>query len=148
MNIKNKKNLIIFAVIFLLQLWFVPNVDAQNHDEIDKDEIFEEELPATDPFASGAGAASLDQSIETNEFGSGAGIINNMKLVGTISGAHKKIAVLAMPDGSALKFEENEFATDNLQILEIYEDFIVIRVDAKDQFEVYMNNQIRSMEGN
>ena len=125
----------------------MPNVVAQNHDEIDKDE-FEEELPATDPFASGAGAASLDQSIETNEFGSGAGIINNMKLVGTISGAHKKIAVLAMPDGRALKFEENEFATDNLQILEIYEDFIVIRVDAKDQFEVYMNNQIRPMEGN
>ena len=146
MNIKNKKNLIIFAVIFLLQLWFVPNVDAQNH-EIDMNEI-EEELPATDPFASGAGAASLDQSIETNEFGSSAGIINNMKLVGTISGAHKKIAVLAMPDGRALKFEENEFATDNLQILEIYEDFIVIRVDAKDQFEVYMNNQIRPMEGN
>ena len=108
MNIKNKKNLIIFAVIFLLQLWFVPNVGAQN-DETDKDEI-EEELPATDPFASGAGAASLDQSIETNEFGSSAGIINNMKLVGTISGAHKKIAVLAMPDGRALKFEENEFA--------------------------------------
>jgi hypothetical protein len=146
MNIKNKKNLIIFTVIFLLQLWFVPNVSAQNH-EIDMNEI-EEELPATDPFASGAGAASLDQSIETNELGSGAGIINNMKLVGTISGAHKKIAVLAMPDGRALKFEENEFATDNLQILEIYEDFIVIRVDAEDQFEVYMNNQIRPMEGN
>ena len=141
MNIKNKKNLIIFAVIFLLQLWFVPNVSAQN------DEI-EEELPATDPFASGAGAASLDQSIETNEFGSSAGIINNMKLVGTILGAHKKIAVLAMSDGRALKFEENEFATDSLQILEIYEDFIVIRVDAEDQFEVYMNNQIRPMDGN
>ncbi len=146
MNIKNKKNLIIFTVIFLLQLWFVPNVSAQNH-EIDMNEI-EEELPATDPFASGTGAASLDQSIETNELGSGAGIINNMKLVGTISGAHKKIAVLAMPDGRALKFEENEFATDNLQILEIYEDFITIRVNAKDQFEVYMNNQIRPMEGN
>ena len=147
MNIKNKKNLIIFAVIFLLQLWFVPNVGAQNHDDIDMDKILED-LPTTDPFASGAGDASLNQSIETNEFGSSAGIINNMKLVGTISGAHKKIAVLAMPDGRALKFEENEFATDNLQILEIYEDFIVIRVDAKDQFEVYMNNQIRPMEGN
>ena len=147
MNIKNKKNLVIFTVIFLLQLWFVPNVGAQNHDK-DKDEIIEEELPATDPFASGAGATSLDQSIETDELGSGAGIINNMKLVGTISGAHKKIAVLAMRDGRALKFEENEFVTDNLQILEIYEDFITIRVDAKDQFEVYMNNQIRPMEGN
>ena len=141
MNIKNKKNLIIFAVIFLLQICILSNIYAA-------DEVEDEELPATDPFASGAGSASLDQSIETNEFGSSAGIINNMKLVGTISGAHKKIAVLAMPDGRALKFEENEFATDNLQILEIYEDFIVIRVDAKDQFEVYMNNQIRPMEGN
>jgi len=141
MNIKNKKNLIIFAVIFLLQICILSNIYAA-------DEVEDEELPATDPFASGAGAASLDQSIETNEFGSGAGIINNMKLVGTISGAHKKIAVLAMPDGRALKFEENEFATDSLQILEIYENFIVIRVDAKDQFEVYMNNQIRPMEGN
>ena len=147
MNIKNKKNLIIFAVIFLLQLWFVPNVGAQN-DEVNKDEVEEEELPATDPFASGAGATSLDQSIESNESGSSSGIINNMKLVATIAGAHKKIAVLSMPDGTALKFEENEFATDSLQILEIYEDFIVIRVDAKDQFEVYMNNQIRPMEGN
>ena len=147
MNIKNKKNLIIFAVIFLLQLWFVPNVGAQN-DEVDKNEVEEEELPATDPFASGAGATSLDQSIESNESGSSSGIINNMKLVATIAGAHKKIAVLSMPDGTALKFEENEFATDSLQILEIYEDFIVIRVDAKDQFEVYMNNQIRPMEGN
>ena len=141
MNIKNKKNLIIFAVIFLLQICILSNIYAA-------DEVEDEELPATDPFASGAGAASLDQSIETNELGSGAGIINNMKLVGTISGAHKKIAVLAMPDGRALKFEENEFATDNLQILEIYENFIVIQVDAKDQFEVYMNNQIRPMEGN
>ena len=143
MNIINKKNLIIFAVIFLLQICILSNIYAA--DEV---KVEDEELPATDPFASGAGAASLDQSIETNEFGSSAGIINNMKLVGTISGAHKKIAVLAMPDGRALKFEENEFATDNLQILEIYEDFITIRVDAKDQFEVYMNNQIRPMEGN
>ena len=141
MNIKIKKNLIFFVIIFLLQICILSNIYAA-------DEVEDEELPATDPFASGAGAASLDQSIESNEFGSGAGIINNMKLVGTISGAHKKIAVLAMPDGRALKFEENEFATDSLQILEIYENFIVIQVDAKDQFEVYMNNQIRPMEGN
>ena len=145
MNIINKKNLIILTLIFLMKLWPLPIVNAQ--EEINKDEI-EEELPATDPFAGGIGSSSLNQSLETNEFGTSAGIINNMKLVGTISGAHNKIAVLAMPDGSALKFEENEFATDNLQILEIYEDFIVIRVDAKDQFEVYMNNQIRPMEGN
>ena len=143
MNIKNKKIFTLVALIIFLQFF---NINLQADDS---DKIYDEELPATDPFASGAGATSLDQSVvETDELGSSAGIINNMQLVGTISGAHKKIAVLAMRDGSALKFEENEFVTDNLQILEIYEDFITIRVDAKDQFEVYMNNQIRPMEGN
>ena len=139
MNIKIKKNLISFAIVFLLQLCFLPTTHAA--DEI---EIEDEELPATDPFAGSAAMTSQDPNMPSVS----GNIINDMKLVGTISGAHKKIAVLAMPDGRALKFEENEFATDNLQILEIYEDFIVIRVDAKDQFEVYMNNQIRPMEGN
>ena len=148
MNIINKKNLIIFAVIFLLQLWFVPNVGAQNHDKIDKDEIIEEELPATDPFASGAGATSLDQSIETNEFGSSAGIINNMKLVGTISGAHKKIAVLAMPNGRAVKYEENEFIYDNLIIVEINSDYIVVSPNEGEEHEVYLTGQIKPREGN
>ena len=139
MNIKIKKNLIFFVIIFLLQLCIFSSIQAA--DEIEEDE----ELPALDPFAGGAGLTTTQDPTMPSIGGS---VINDMKLVGTISGAHKKIAVLAMPDGRALKFEENEFATDNLQILEIYEDFIVIRVDAKDQFEVYMNNQIRPMEGN
>ena len=141
MNIKIKKNLISFAIVFLLQLCFLPTTYAA--DEI-AGEIEDEELPATDPFA---GVATMD-SQDPNMPSVSGNIINDMKLIGTISGAHKKIAVLAMPDGRALKFEENEFATDNVQILEIYEDFITIRVDAKNQFEVYMNNQIRPMEGN
>ena len=138
MNIKIKKNLIFFVIIFLLQLCIFSSIQAA-------DEIEDEELPALDPFAGGAGLTTTqDPSMPSI----GGSVINDMKLVGTISGAHKKIAVLAMPDGRALKFEENEFATDDIQILEIYEDFIVIQVDAKDQFEVYMNNQIRPMEGN
>ena len=138
MNIKNKKNLIFFVIIFLLQLCIFSSIQAA-------DEIEDEELPALDPFAGGAGLTTTqDPSMPSI----GGSVINDMKLVGTISGAHKKIAVLAMPDGRALKFEENEFATDNLQILEIYEDFIVIQVGSEDQYEVYMNNQIRPMEGN
>ena len=110
MNIKNKKIFTLVALIIFLQFF---NINLQADDS---DKIYDEELPATDPFASGAGASV----VETGELGSSAEIINNMQLVGTISGAHKKIAVLAMRDGSALKFEENEFVTDNLQILEIY----------------------------
>ena len=138
MNIKIKKNLIFFVIIFLLQLCIFSSIQAA-------DEIEDEELPALDPFAGGAGLTTTqDPSMPSI----GGSVINDMKLVGTISGAHKKIAVLATPDGRALKFEENEFATDDIQILEIYEDFIVILVGSEDQYEVYMNNQIRPMEGN
>ena len=107
MNIKNKKIFTLVALIIFLQFF---NINLQADDS---EKIYEEELPATDPFASGAGATSLDQSVvETDELGSSAGIINNMQLVGTILGAHKKIAVLAMRDGSALKFEENDNFTE------------------------------------
>jgi len=141
MNIKIKKNLISFAIVFLLQLCFLPTAYAA--DEI-AGEIEDEELPATDPFAGTASMTSQDP----NAPGVSGNIINDMKLIGTISGAHKKIAVLAMPDGRALKFEENEFATDSFQVIEIYEDFIVVRIDAKDEYEVFMSGQINPREGN
>ncbi len=57
MNIKNKKNLIIFAVIFLLQLLYAPNLKAQ-----EVNEIYEEELPATDPFIGGVTIATTPDS--------------------------------------------------------------------------------------
>ena len=137
MNIKIKKNLISFAIVFLLQLCFLPTTHAA-------DEIEDEELPTTDPFAGSAAMTSQDPNMPSVS----GNIINDMKLIGTVSGAHKKIVVLAMPDGRALKFEENEFATDDLQILEIYETFIVVRVDSKDEYEVFMNGQISPREGN
>ena len=139
MNIKIKKNLIFFVIIFLLQLCVFSSIQAA--DEIEEDE----ELPALDPFAGGAG---LTTTQDPNMPSIGSSVINDMKLVGTVSGAQKKIAVLAMADGRAFKFEENEFVTDDFQILEIYETFIVVRVDAKDEYEVFMSGQINPREGN
>ena len=144
MNIKNKKNLIIVAAIFLLQLLYAPDLKAQEVNEID-----DEELPATDPFAGGATVATTqDSDTETNSLGSGIGIMQNMKLVGTISGAHKKIAVLAMPDGSMMKYEENEFISNDIQLIEIYTDLIVLLSNTNEEYEVNMNSQIRPREGN
>ena len=144
MNIKNKKNLIIVAAIFLLQLLYAPDLKAQEVNEID-----DEELPATDPFSGGATIATTQApDTETNSLGNGIGIIQNMKLVGTISGAHKKIAVLAMPDGRVMKYEENEFISDDIQLIEIYTDLIVVLSNANEEYEVNMNSQIRPREGN
>ena len=85
MNIKIKKNLISFDIVFLLQLCFLPTTHAA-------DEIEDEELPATDPFAGSAAMTSQDPNMPSVS----GNIINDMKLVGTVSGAHKKIAVLAL----------------------------------------------------
>ena len=53
-----------------------------------------------------------------------------------------------MPDGRALRFGENEFISDDIQVVEIYNDLIVIRVNSEEEFEVYMNNKIKPREGN
>ena len=71
-----------------------------------------------------------------------------IKLGGTISGEHEKLAILSTPDGRALKFGENEFISDDIQVVEIYNDLIVIRVNSEEEFEVYMNNKIKPREGN
>lgn len=137
MNIKIKKNIILFTIIYLLHMCILPSIYAA-------DEIEDEELPAVDPFAGSAAMTSQDPNMPSVS----GNIINDMKLIGTVSGAHKKIAVLTMPDGRALKFEENEFVTDTFQILEIYETFIVVRVDSQDEYEVFMSGQISPREGN
>ena len=138
MNIKIKKNLIFFVIIFLLQLCIFSSIQAA-------DEIEDEELPALDPFAGGAGLTTTqDPSMPSI----GGSVINDMKLVGTISGAHEKLAILSMPDGRALKFGENEFISDNIQVVDIYNDLIVIRVNSEEEFEVYMNSKIKPREGN
>ena len=71
-----------------------------------------------------------------------------MRLVATVSGAHKKIAILAMPDGRVIKYEENDFIADDIQLIEIYTDLIVVLDNVNDEYEVYMNSQIRPREGN
>ena len=68
--------------------------------------IDDEELPAIDPFAGGLG--STNQVVETGDsVSTNNGFLNNMRLVGTILGKNKKIAVFSSPDGGAYKYEEN-----------------------------------------
>ena len=72
--------------------------------------IDDEELPAIDPFAGGVG--SINQAVETGDpISTNNGFLNNMRLVGTILGKNKKIAVFSSPDGGAYKYEENQEIT-------------------------------------
>ena len=140
MNMKIKNFLTIFAAVILLQ-FFHTNLKAEEVKSID-----EEELSAIDPFAKSATISATESIVETDS--SAGDIMNNMRLIATVSGAHKKIAVLAMPDGRAVKYEENEFIFENLIIVEINSDYIVVSPDEGEEHEVYLTGQIKPREGN
>ena len=62
---------------------------------------------------------STNQVSETdNQINSNNGLLNNMRLVGTIIGENNKIAVFSAADGGAYKYEENEAITDTTTLLE------------------------------
>ena len=108
--------------------------------------IDDEELPAIDPFAGGLG--STNQAVETGDpVSSNNGLLNNMRLVGTIVGANNKIAVFSAPDGGAYKYEENQAITDSTTIVDIYPDVVIVQDGENNLFEVYMNNIIKPSEG-
>ena len=109
--------------------------------------IDDEELPAINPFAGGLG--STNQAIETGDpISTNNGFLNNMRLVGTILGKNKRIAVFSSADGGAYKYEEDqEIANTATVIIEIFSDVVIVQDKENNKFEVYMNNIIKPSEG-
>ena len=70
-----------------------------------------------------------------------------MRLVGTILGENKKIAIFSSPDGGAFKFEENDSITDTTKLLDIFNEVVIVQDSSKNEFEVYMNNLIKPSGG-
>ncbi len=141
MNI-NKKILIFLMTIIFCQFQ-ISSLKAEDVKSVD-----EEELPAIDPFA-GSAAGSTNQSVELNDSQqkSNNGLLNNMRLAGTIIGKSKKIAVFSSPDGGAFKFEVGELLTTSTLLIEIFSDVVIVKDEEDKKFEVYMNNIIRPSEG-
>ena len=139
MNINNKKLLILLMTIMLCQFQML-NLKADDHSSLD-----DEELPAIDPFS---GGVSTNQAGETDtQVSSNNGLLNNMRLVGTITGENKQIAVFSAADGGAYKYEEDQAITDTTMIRNIYSDFVIVQDGENNLFEVYMNNIIKPSEG-
>ena len=82
-----------------------------------------------------------------NQLSSNNGLLNNMRLVGTIIGENNKIAVFSAADGGAYKYEENQAITDTTTIRDIYSDVVIVQDGENNLFEVYMNNIIKPSEG-
>ena len=138
---KIKIFLTIFATVILLQ-FFHTNSKAEEVKSID-----DEELATIDPFADDD-VGSTNQVVETDsQMTSNNGLLNNMRLVGTVIGENKNIAIFSAPDGRAFKYEENEPITETTTLLEIYTDFVIVQDGENKIWEVYMNNIIKPSEG-
>ena len=142
MNI-NKKRLLIFLMTLILCQFQLSPLKAEDVKSID-----DEELPAIDPFAGGT-AGSTNQSVDLDDTqqSSDNGLLNNMRLVGTIIGENNQIAVFSSPDGGAYKFEAGDLLTTSTVLLEIFSDVVIVKDQENEKFEVYMNNIIRPSEG-
>ena len=145
MNPINKKLLIFLMTIIFCQFQLI-NLKADDATIID-----DEELPAIDPFAGGVGSTNqvseTDNQVSSNQVSSNNGLLNNMRLVGTIIGENNKIAVFSTADGGAYKYEENQAITDTTTLIEIFNDVVIVQDAENNMFEVYMNNIIKPSEG-
>ena len=142
MNINKEKLLVLFLTLVLCQFQ-LSALKAEDVKSID-----DEELPAIDPFAGGT-AGSTNQSVDLGDTqqSTDSGLLNNMRLVGTIIGSNKQIAVFSSPDGGAFKFEVGDLITTSTVLLEIFSDVVIVKDQEDAKFEVYMNNIIRPSEG-
>ena len=141
MNTINKKLLIFLMTIMFCQFQLI-NLKADDTTIID-----DEELPAIDPFAGGAGSTNQVTETDNSQMNSNSGLLNNMRLVGTIIGENKNIAIFSAPDGGTFKYEENEFITETTILLDIFNDVVIVIDGENNEFEVYMNNIIKPSEG-
>lgn len=139
MNIN--KILILFLTILFFQFQF-QSLNAEDTNNLD-----DEELPAIDPFAGGVGNTSQGSIDSTSQSSQGSGLLNNMRLVGTILGENKKIAIFSAPDGGAFKFEENDSITDSTMLIEVFNEVVIVRDSSNNEYEVYMNNLIKPSDG-
>lgn len=137
MNMHSKFRFILLLILALVQVQLVA-VNAQI-----KNVEAEEELPAIDPF-SGSGMSSSASPGQTN---SGSDLMNDLKLVGTILGKNKKIAIFSARDGSSLKYKENQYITDTVMLLKIMHDLVIVQDANNKRYEMYMNNIIKPSEG-
>ena len=142
MNInKILKALLLFLIVLFSQLQF-QSLKAEDTNNLD-----DEELPAIDPFAGGVGNTNQGSAETSGQTSQGSGLLNNMRLVGTILGEKKKIAIFSSPDGGAFKFEESEAITDSITLVDVFNEVVIVQDESKNEFEVYMNNIIKPSGG-
>mgnify|MGYP001400978357 FL=1 len=138
---KNNKTFTLIALIIFLQFFNI-NLRADDLNKID-----EEELPAQDPFISGNATTSVSEG-EINQVSSFPNDINGIRLIGTVLGESRNIALISTPDGSTRIYGENEIIFGDIQLLDISLNWISVRLNAEENYDININGQIMPQEGN
>jgi len=138
---KNNKTFTLIALIIFLQFFNI-NLRADDLNKID-----EEELPAQDPFISGNATTSVSEG-EINQVSSFPNDINGIRLIGTVLGESRNIALISTPDGSTRIYGEDEIIFGDIQLLDISLDWISVRLNAEENYDININGQIMPQEGN
>ena len=138
---KNNKTFILIALIIFLQFFNI-NLRADDLNKID-----EEELPAQDPFISGNATTSVSEG-EINQVSSFPNDINGIRLIGTVLGESRNIALISTPDGSTRIYGENEIIFGDIQLLDVSLNWISVRFNAEENYDININGQIMPQEGN
>ncbi len=141
MSINKKLLLIIFA------LFIFSNLSVSNAADEEKINLDDEELPAIDPFQGNSSASTGQNEQASDNSNTGGGLLNGMKLVGTIISKNKKIAILSSPSGNAFKYEQNEEITNGTVLIEIFDEYLIVEDQDGQLFQVYMNNVEKKIEG-
>ena len=141
MNMKNNKIFTLISLIVFLQ-FFQLNLHAADLDKID-----EEELPAHDPFAGGAASTSVSEegSDQASSFGND---INGIRLIGIVIGDNRNMALISTPDGSTNVYGENEIIFGDIQLLDIFHEWISVRLNAEENYDISIDGKITPQEGN
>ena len=63
------------------------------------------------------------------------------------SSKNKKIAIFSSPDGGAFKYQEKDLITDTTTLIEVFNEVIIVRDESNKEYEVYMNNIIKPIDG-
>ena len=138
---KNNKTFTLIALIIFFQFFNI-NLRADDHNKID-----EEELPAHDPFISGNAITSVSKG-ESNQASSFPNDINGIRLIGTVIGESRNIALISTPDGSTGVYGENEIIFGDIQLLDVSLNWVSVRLNAEENYDININGQIVAQEGN
>ena len=138
---KNNKTFTLIALIIFLQFFNI-NLRADDLNKID-----EEELPAQDPFISGNATTSVSEG-EINQVSSFPNDINGIRLIGTVLGESRNVALISTPDGSTGVYGENEIIFGDIQLLDVSLNWISVRFNAEENYDININGQIMPQEGN